>query len=297
MRQRSIVLIALILSICASLALAQGVPVAQQAAPGSGARDEQRVISLNLVDTDIIQALDILLKGTGRDYRIDEGVRVAGRVSIHLQDVPLDNAVHIVLRSAGLQADRDKQTYLIKRAPMVPVMQVPQPQQDLVPMTKPPIGTVDVKPSAGQGGQKFDILLDKANVLEAMKQIMEVARQNYVIDTGLDAAWAGPLGPRISSRMRGIHLDEAIQALGKSANLVVAKVGSTYTVRPPDGAMPFSYTGGKGGKVPAVKTESATPKSASPCSKCGNMLIPTWLFCPQCGAQIAKPAFVPGVAK
>jgi hypothetical protein len=175
------------------------------------------------------------------------------------------------------------------------------PQQTMVPMQVPgpTIGTVDVKPLGTQtGGQKFDILLDKANVLEAMKQIFDVAHQNYVIDTGLDAAWAGPLGPRISSRMRGIALDEAIQALGTSASLVVARVGTTYTVRPPDGAMPFSYAGQ--GKESRGRVEAQTGKNSGPanCAKCGGALAPAWLYCPRCATPVPAPAaLVPGVTK
>jgi len=274
MKSRLIMLTALLLAIGAGLASAQ----VEMVPAVKAADDEPRIADLQLANTGILQALDILLAGTGRNYMVAQGSDVSGTVTINLQDVPLDTAVKIVLRSAGLTASRENKTYLIE--PMKP------PAVAVVPMartpaltTKPPIGTMDVKPSGTEKGVKFDILLDKANVLEAMHRIFESVGQNYVIDMGLDSAWAGPLGPRISARMRGITLDEAVQALGKSAGLVVAHVGSTYAVRPPDGALPFTY-------VPGVGAKPGNPLEVPPiCGKCGRTLEPSWLYCPQCGGR------------
>lgn len=253
--------------------------------------DEPRIGSLQLTNTRILQALDILLKGTGRNYRLMPGTRVDGVVTVNLRDVPLDNAVEIVLRSAGLRAARENHTYIIEPL-LAPRPTAPPPPQQMPSLFPgPPIGMMDVKPSGVQtAGRRFDILLDKANVLEAMRQILEVAGQNYVIDTGLDCAWAGPLGPRISARMRGMSLDEALQALGKSASLVVAKVGAAYIVRPPDGAIPFSYIGGSdAGK--GAKSAPATVGSAAPaCLGCNRPLDSAWQYCPHCGTPVSPPA-------
>ena len=249
--------------------------------------EEPRIGNLQITNMRVLQALDILLKGTGCNYRLMPGTRVDGVVTVNLRDVPLDNAVEIVLRSAGLRAARENHTYIIGPllVPMTKLPIVPQQMPSLFP--GPPIGTVDVKPS---GGQRFDILLDKANVLEAMRQILEVAGQSYVIDTGLGCAWAGPLGPRISARMRSLTLDEALQALGKSASLVVAKVGITYTVRPPDGAIPLSYipisSAGKGGKNEPAPTDSVPVPL---CTGCNRPLDPAWQYCPRCGLQVPVP--------
>jgi hypothetical protein len=256
--------------------------------PGISA-DEPRVIALQLNNVTVLQALDILLKGTGRNYRLMPGARADGVVTVNFRDVPLDGAVKIVLRSAGLQAARENHTYIIEPI-LVPMTRPPVVSQQMPTMFPgPPIGSVDVKPSGARtGGQRFDMLLDKANVLEAMRQILEVAGQNYVIDTGLDCAWAGPLGPRISARMSGMTLDDALQALGKSASLVLVKVGSAYTIRPPDGAIPLSYTiGNKVGK----NDQGATSTVVLPlCAQCNRPLDPAWLFCPSCGAQVPAPA-------
>ncbi len=267
-------LTALLVVICAGVASGQ----VENVAAVKAADDEPRIADLQLANTGILQALDILLAGTGRNYMVAQGSDVSGTVNVTLQDVPLDTAVKTVLRSAGLTASRENRTYFIE--PIKP------PVVAMVPMTraptltaKPPIGTMDVKPSGTEKGVKFDILLDKANVLEAMHRIFESVGQNYVIDTGLDSAWAGPLGPRISARMRGITLDEAVQALGRSAGLVVAHIGSTYSVRPPDGALPFTYVPGIGAK-PGNQLETAPV-----CGRCGRALDPSWLYCPQCGGR------------
>lgn len=283
MRNRCILLAALFAATCVSLASAQ---VAAVSAPAMSV-DEPRIGNLQIRNMRVLQALDILLGGTGRNYRLMPGTRVDGVVTVTLRDVPLDNAVTIVLRSAGLQAAREDHTYVIQ--PILVAMTKPPtaPQQMPSLFPGPPIGTVDVKPS---GGQRFDILLDKANVLEAMRQILEVAGQSYVIDTGLGCAWAGPLGPRISARMRSLTLDEALQALGKSASLVVAKVGITYTVRPPDGAIPFSYIPGPSTNKGAKNGPGATDTVPVPlCAGCNRPLDPAWQYCPQCGLQVPAP--------
>lgn len=266
----------LLIAIGASLLSAQGMAPSLQSA-GS---DDLRIPRLQIVNAPVLQALDTLLRGTPRDYRIVPGTRVEGMVTADLQDVPLDGAVAIVLRNAGLQATREGNTYII--GPQL-VPGVAAPQQQMVPMsTGGAIGTVDVKPAARS--RTFDILLDKANVLEAIRQILEVAGQNYVIDTGLDCAWAGPLGPRISARMRGIGLDEAVEALANSASLVMTKVGTTYAIRPPDGAIPFSYTQGAQGKQGA-KTGTGM-KETPACGKCARPIAPGWQFCPFCGTPV-----------
>lgn len=287
MRNRCILSAALLAVMSASLAMAQGMIGGRETGIGA---DEPRVTALQLNNLPVLQALDVLLKGTGRNYRLMPGTRVDGRVTMTFRDVPLDGAVKMMLQSAGLQAARENHTYIIEPI-MVPMAQPPVGVQQMPLMFPgPPIGLVDIKPSGPRtAAQRFDILLDKANVLEAMRQILEVAGQNYVIDTGLDCAWAGPLGPRISARMRGMALDDALQALAKSASLVLVKVSNAYTIRPPDGAIPLSFsTNGKGGKIGQTPAPTTAPRS---CVQCGRTLDSTWLFCPSCGST--TPALTP----
>ncbi len=285
MRNRLIVPAVLLIIACVSGVSGQMVPMAVMPA----SQDSQRVAGLQVENTPVLQALDLLLKDTPRSYRLAPGIRVDGVVTVNIQDVPLDTAVTIVLRSAGLQAVRDGDTYVIS-ALKVPAAMVAQQTSAMSPAG--PIGSVDVKPSAGRpGGRTFDILLDKANVLEAIRQILEVSGQNYVIDTGLDCAWAGPLGPRISSRMRGIGLDEAIEALARSSSLVMVKVGATYTIRPPDGAMPLSYAGSQ--RQSGLKNVPPGGIETPPvCGRCSRQITPGWIFCPFCGTrlQLVMPA-------
>ena len=295
MRRHAIAGAAILILISASTLLAQDhvqwqslVPVAQSSVVQPAVQvPVGRTVTLRIANAPVWQALDILFRGTGLTYTVDPQVAgLQGMITVDLNGVPFEMALQIVTRNAGLGVLKEGANYKI--GPMVPGTSSPVPKQ----MVGPP-GVLEVNPSGRPGAQKFDITLDKANVLEAMKQILEVARQNYVIDTGLDSAWAGPLGPKISAKMRGVALDEVLGALGKSANLVLARVNSIYTVRPPDGALPFSYIGGSatgkgaGSKaVPGTQTKTDLPA----CAKCSRSLDPTWLYCPQCGAQVTLPA-------
>lgn len=82
-----------------------------------------KTISVDFRDMQLRDALDTLFKGTGYNHMVTpEAVQAAPTVTLSLQDVTFDNALNILVRTAGLKCHKDRDTgvYIVEaRTPEV----------------------------------------------------------------------------------------------------------------------------------------------------------------------------------
>jgi type II secretory pathway component HofQ len=75
------------------------------AATAADGRPEPATVSVDLVRADLIDVLRYLCDRAGDDLVVAEGVR--GEVTMRLIDVPVDQALAVVLKAQGLAAERE----------------------------------------------------------------------------------------------------------------------------------------------------------------------------------------------
>jgi type IV pilus assembly protein PilQ len=93
--------------VVAALALSSLIPAAPAQAQDSG-----RLVSLDAEDAYVPSVLKILAEKGGLNIVTGPGV-TTGRLSIHLKDVPIDQAVNLVVRAAGLAYERIGNSVLV----------------------------------------------------------------------------------------------------------------------------------------------------------------------------------------
>src|SRR5437867_9451130 len=74
--------------------------------------EDARLITLDAEDAYLPSVLKILAEKGGLNIVTGPGV-TAGRLSIHLRDVPIDQAVNLVVRAAGLAYERIGNSVLV----------------------------------------------------------------------------------------------------------------------------------------------------------------------------------------
>lgn len=85
------------------------------AIPAARAAEAQKLITLDAQDADIPRILAILSEKAGLNLVTGPGV-TSGRLSVHLHDVPVDQAVNLVVRAAGLAYERIGNSILVADA-------------------------------------------------------------------------------------------------------------------------------------------------------------------------------------
>src|SRR5438309_1138137 len=95
--------------------LALGAALAMCAAPRARAAEPTKLISLDAQEADIPRILAILAEKAGLNLVTGPGVS-SGRISVRLRDVPVDQAVNLVVRAAGLAYERIGNSILVADA-------------------------------------------------------------------------------------------------------------------------------------------------------------------------------------
>jgi len=95
-----------LIAACAATAICIGGPVAAQAQATNGN------VNLELKDTEVKSAVEVLFRNTGKNFSIDSNVTgTIGALSI--KDVPFDAALKSLTKSAGLVYRVDGGVYII----------------------------------------------------------------------------------------------------------------------------------------------------------------------------------------
>lgn len=95
---------------------------------------DNTTVNLELTDVDARAAIKMLFQSTGKNYAIDSDV--SGTIpSVVLRDLPFDQALRSLLRSAGLVHRMDGDVYIITKKPEVtaPVTGVAAPGTEVIP--------------------------------------------------------------------------------------------------------------------------------------------------------------------
>lgn len=228
-----------------------------------------------LQDTPVKDAIEQLVKvKAGGGYAVE--IDIQGRVAVDMVDVPWEDAFHTVLRTANLTTRMENCLCIIgpKREP--------SGERRVQPSTQKSDGAgVHIVPSQRAGGPPtFEIILDNADATSAIRELMELTRQNYVFDTLL-----GYGGPRMTAALRNMTFGQAIELISRATGLVITEVNGAYYI-----ALPGRV---KGGALPGYDGGSRTSLRDLPmqfrCPKCNGGLAPEWRFCPTCGMQV-QPA-------
>jgi type IV pilus assembly protein PilQ len=107
--QRSMILVTLALALCAvAFPAAAQAPTAQAPVAGQG----DRLVSLDAADADLPRVLQILAERGGFNLITGPGVST-GRISVRMKDVPVEQAVNLVVRAAGLAYERIGNSILV----------------------------------------------------------------------------------------------------------------------------------------------------------------------------------------
>jgi len=262
-------------------------------------------VTLHLQDATVQQAVDELFKGSGREYQLDP--RASGMVTVNIDNVPFDTALRILANTAGLTV---RHVYVLNvdfqlqppTATFSPEMErVSEQRNMLTTRTAPGLSanintasegipgrarqesgvSIQPVPSVRAGEKRFDITLDQANLVEAIKQLMEMEGRNYVLDLGAAPNWTGVAVPRISARIRNASLDQILDVLARSTGLIVTRNGTAYTFRLSQSQYPPANIG-------ATQNSSPRANHTFRCPKCGQELIQGWRWCPSCGSQLSS---------
>ena len=98
-----------------ALGLSAGQVPAQLPSQAPAASPPPRLVSLDAADADLSRVLQILAERGGFNLITGPGV-AAGRISVRMKDVPVDQAVNLVVRAAGLGYERIGNSILVADA-------------------------------------------------------------------------------------------------------------------------------------------------------------------------------------
>jgi hypothetical protein len=79
-------------------------------------QQDDRKISVNLVDADIRDALTVLFRGTDKNFVLTEGATAGTRITVKLDGVDFETALQLILQQAGLQHKVAGNVYTISPA-------------------------------------------------------------------------------------------------------------------------------------------------------------------------------------
>ena len=106
----SLILLAVLLGLAGVLARPE--PAAAQAAP---ATDEPlgQLVTIDADDAFLPSVLAILAERSGYNIVTGPGVNKEERISVHLRDVPIEQAMNLVIRAAGLSYEIVGRSFLV----------------------------------------------------------------------------------------------------------------------------------------------------------------------------------------
>lgn len=100
-------------SLALGLALGLLTPLVRPAICAAAAPDAVRLITLDAEDAPLPSVLKILAEKGDLNIITGVGATTTGRLTIHMKDVPLDQAVNLVVRAAGLAYERIGNSILV----------------------------------------------------------------------------------------------------------------------------------------------------------------------------------------
>jgi len=244
----------------------------------------QKTVTLFLSDTPIKNALETLFEDTNVAYVLEPGI--AGTVTMRINDVPFSDALSAVLKASGLTVRKENGIDIFStKTPAVLSVGAASPWGDKLDSDTP--GKIEIKPIAGKTNH-FDVTLERADLVEAVKELMSVAKTDYVLDMDLAAQITSKFAPRITAKISNATVDDALKLLSKASHLEVERSDSAYILRWRGGtsaSVPLLHVGKVGSVLSVPRVEEKICKT---CKECGESIQAGWKFCPKCGKEAKK---------
>ena len=100
-----------LVALTVSLILTDLAPAQSESA--QGAEDEKTLITVHAEDAFLPSILSILAKESGYNIVTDPNVNKQDKVSIHLDEVPIEQAINLVVRAVGLSYEVVGNSFLV----------------------------------------------------------------------------------------------------------------------------------------------------------------------------------------
>ncbi len=226
-------ILAFVAAWCAAViaAPATGQKAAAEAKPAEqkALDPELQVMSpLDVKDADIQDVVRTISKGYNLNIVLDKDV--AGKVTVHLSDVPVIEGLRTLAKSIGLEVGKEGNVYRIRKPP--------EEQRSAISFTRGRL-TVDV--------QNMD-------VKEFLKDISAKTAISIVPDSKVEG--------KISGKLYQVELDDGLRALLEGSGLKLVKRRNIYQVFTGDGT-PASQGGGTPSPYPGFQHGSGGRSGAS----------------------------------
>lgn len=165
--------------------------------PSNIARAEAPTLYLDFKGADVRDVLRLIALQSGVD--IAAAPEVVGSVTVHLEDVTLEEALHIISRSLGYTHEVQDDVYYVFAPP----------------------GALDLTIAVTDG--RFDIDARAASLQSLIESLAALSNENLVVPPTLD--------PDVTMFTRSLTLDETLQALAKAHDLYWVNVGNVHFIR------------------------------------------------------------------
>ena len=111
--QSLIKLFILVLPLSVALVFGQGAAVSSNKPAGSDQSEDLNLVTVHAEDAHLPSILAILAKESGYNIVTDPNVNRQEKISIHLDDVPIEQAINLVVRAVGLSYEVVGNSFLI----------------------------------------------------------------------------------------------------------------------------------------------------------------------------------------
>lgn len=194
--------------VCLIVTALAGAAFAQQQDPW------QRQVTLNVTDSPARNVLDSLFRGSGINYAIDPAVTAVIH-SLSIKDVPMQEALRTVCRSADLVYRVDNGVVMIS--------------------TKPP---------AGNWSKTVNIEFKQTGLMDAISVLLSDTGISYMINPQLNNL-------KVTAVLRDVTLDRALQEIAKAAGADYRTDGGIVSFTPGrSGNVPGMLSQGPGAQHP-----------------------------------------------
>jgi len=146
----------------------------------------QKVVSIDADDTFLPSILSILAEKSGFNIVTGPGVNKEERISIHLKDTPIEHAMNLVVRAAGLSYDVVGNSFLVAKSDKlkeqvgVTSYVIPLQYADAT-ETKELLKDFNAQVQVDQGGNKLLVITSPKVIAEIQSIISEVDRPSLQI--------------------------------------------------------------------------------------------------------------------
>lgn len=182
------------------------------------------LVDLDLQDVTVFDALVALFKNQPNNWESSVSTLSTPTISLKFSGTPFSQAVDALARSAGLSWSTDEKG----KYHFYPYDQEPAKTQSGKFGGRLSPGTINIAPT--NTGRTYDVTLENANLLEAVKQLLDIARMDYVLGATNPGQGSLTNATTITAKIRHATLDDALNFISKASGLTIQRSGKTYII-------------------------------------------------------------------